>query len=134
MGIRKSQMFGSDCLLDASSSTSFDASLVTWFTPLFICCKRYIALYKNVYKHSNKPSGGIIVTPAGHSLSNLRTRPAFSFQLHTCQVSRLRLQRLQRCRANEILLTQQNREPYCSQHARSQIFRTTFWFVDTQRQ
>jgi len=45
MGIRKSQMFGSDCLLDASSSTSFDASLVTWFTPLFICCKRYIALY-----------------------------------------------------------------------------------------
>jgi len=62
-------------------------------------------------------------------------------QLHIWQVSRRHLQRLQRYRANDILLTRQNKHTntchsqpltwWSTVHTTRHIFRTTFWFVDT---
>jgi len=40
--------------------------------------------------------------------------------MHTCQFSRLHLQRLQRYLANEILLTQRNKQTYC-QNSRNHL-------------
>jgi len=83
-----------------------------------------------------------------HSLST-RTTPNFELDLHfgpnytgdTCQVSCLHLQRLQRYHANEILLTQRNKQtykhlpeysqPFMLSSKRQDVTRTTFWYVDT---
>jgi len=59
--------------------------------------------------------------------TRLRTRPAFWAQLHTCQC--LRLQRLQRYRVNDILLTQRNKQTY--KHLPKYLQSPTWWSTYT---
>ena len=84
-----------------------------------------------------------MITPAVTPHSNhthRRTRPAFRSQLYTCQGSCLHLHRLQRCHANEILLTQRNKQApvkiiattYTVVCTTRHVFRSTVWLVDTQ--
>jgi len=57
--------------------------------------------------------------------NHLRTPTPFWSQLHTSQVSCLHLQRFLRYRANEILLTQQNKQTHKQQPKNSQLVHTT---------